>query len=368
MRIGVVAPPFIPVPPVKYGGTELFVANLVRGLHARGHDVTVYTTGDSRVECQLKWRYARGDWPVSDATAAQLKNADHTAWAIHDAGRSVDVLHLNDAVGVPLTRFVNIPAVVTLHHAFEPAFSELYSKYPLDYVAISRSQARREPMPKIHVVPHGLPLEDYTFRVKKDDYVAFLGRMAPYKGADIAIAAARRAGIRLKLAGEVQPCFREYWERQVLPYVDGRQIEYIGEADRSCKNELLSRARALLFPIAWDEPFGLVMIESMACGTPVLAFPYGSVPEVVCDGASGWICRDVDELADRAVAPGIPAESCRDWVAAHFSSERMVDRYLEIYRRVLTQPIASTSSAQGRAVKPLQRSTARAVSESVATR
>jgi glycosyltransferase involved in cell wall biosynthesis len=111
-----------------------------------------------------------------------------------------------------------------------------------------------------------------------------------------------------------------------------------------------------------------VMIESMACGTPVLAFPYGSVPEVVCDGASGWICRDVDELADRAVAPGIPAESCRDWVAAHFSSERMVDRYLEIYRRVLTQPIASTSSAQGRAVKPLQRSTARAVSESVATR
>src|SRR6202043_1437770 len=115
-----------------------------------------------------------------------------------------------------------------------------------------------------------------------------------------------------------QPFFRDYWERQVLPHVDGRLVEYIGEADRSCKNELLSRARALLFPIEWDEPFGLVMIESMACGTPVLALACGSVPEVVCDGASGWICRDVDELADRAVAPGIPAESCRDWVSEHF--------------------------------------------------
>ncbi|HWW83359.1 MAG TPA: glycosyltransferase family 4 protein [Vicinamibacterales bacterium] len=339
MRVGLVAPPFIPVPPVKYGGTELFVANLARGLHAKGHDVTVYANGDSRVECQLKWRYAHADWPVANAMAAQLKNDDHTAWAIHDAGRSVDLLHLNDIVGVPLTRFVNIPVVVTIHHMHEPALSDLYSKYPLDYVAISRAQARREQMPKIHVVPHGVPIDDYVFRARKEDYLAFLGRMAPCKGAHVAIEVARRAGMRLKLAGEIQPCFREYWERQILPHVDGRSIEYIGEADRSCKNELLSRARALLFPIDWDEPFGLVMIESMACGTPVLAFARGSVPEIVRDGVSGWICRDTHELAHRAVAPGIPAESCRDWVAECFSRERMVDRYLEIYRHALKEAL-----------------------------
>lgn len=244
MHIALVAPPFIPVPPVKYGGTELFIANLGHALHARGHDVTVYANGDSRVDCKLKWRYRHRSWPVENACAAQLRNADHTAWAIHDAARSADLVHLNDIVGVPLLRFIARPAVLTLHHPHEPVLSDLYVKYPeIDYVAISEAQARREPMPRTHVVHHGIAIEQYTFRAEKDEYVAFLGRMAPCKGAHRAIAAARRAGVRLRLAGEIQPMFREYWDREILPHVDGTAVEYVGEADFACKNELLSRAR-----------------------------------------------------------------------------------------------------------------------------
>ncbi len=193
----------------------------------------------------------------------------------------------------------------------------------------------REPMPRVSVVHHGLALPEYRYRARKDDYVAFLGRMAPCKGAHVAIDAARRAGVRLKLAGEIQPLFDDYWRERVLPGIDGRLIEYVGEADLARKNELLAGARALLFPIQWDEPFGLVMIEAMACGTPVLALDGGSVPEIVRDGVNGWICRDVEELARRAADPGIDPERCREWVAEHFCCERMVDDYLDVYERAL---------------------------------
>ena len=138
MRIAIVAPPFIAVPPARYGGTELFIAHLANGLHERGHDVVLYANGDSRVDCALKWRYPHAHWPVTDAASAQLRNADHTAWAIHDALGWAEVLHLNDIVGVPLTRFVDAPTVVTLHHPYEPALSEIYAKYPdVTYAAIS---------------------------------------------------------------------------------------------------------------------------------------------------------------------------------------------------------------------------------------
>jgi glycosyltransferase involved in cell wall biosynthesis len=335
MRIALVAPPFIPVPPLKYGGTELFIAHLAHGLQARGHDVIVYANGDSTVRCELRWRYRHAQWPIAEPGAAQLKNADHHSWAIHDAAMHADVIHLNDAVGIPFTPFVDVPAVATLHHPHEPVLSDLYVKYPaVQYVAISAAQGRAEAMPRIQVVHHGIAIEDYVFSAEKDDYVAFLGRMAPCKGVHHAIHAAKKAGIRLILAGEVQPVFRDYWEQQVRPQLGGA-IEYIGEADLGRKNELLSRARALLVPIEWQEPFGLAMIEAMACGTPVLAFAGGSVEEIVRDGVSGWICRDAADMAERIASPGIAAESCRGWAAEHFSSDRMIDRYLEIYDRVL---------------------------------
>jgi glycosyltransferase involved in cell wall biosynthesis len=201
----------------------------------------------------------------------------------------------------------------------------------------------------LSVVPHGLNLSDYIVEGRKDDYVAFLGRMAPCKGAHLAIAAALRAGVRLKMAGEIQPRFHDYWAREIEPQIDGDRIQYIGEADLLKKNELLALARALLFPIQWDEPFGLVMIEAMACGTPVLAFRGGAVEEIVRDGVSGWICADIDEMAARIATMSIGPESCRAWVVERFSCERMVDGYLAIYRRALsrTTPLDEAEAATG---------------------
>jgi glycosyltransferase involved in cell wall biosynthesis len=337
MRIGLIAPPFIEVPPRRYGGTELFVAHLARDLHARGHDVTVYGNGDSRLPCRVKWRYPRTDWPIDDAMRAQLKNADHTAWAIRDAAASVDLLHLNDVVGVPFTTFIDVPTVLTIHHSHEPALSEHYLHYPsIHYVAIAEWLARREPMPLVHVIHHGIPVRDYAWSNKKDDYVAFLGRFAPCKGAHVAIEAARLAGVRIKLAGEIQPVFRDYWN-QIRPLIDGDRVQYVGEADCALKNALLSRARALLFPIQWEEPFGLVMIEAMACGTPVLAFAGGSVKEIVRDGVNGWICRDAADMAARITSLDISPAACRAFVADHFPVARMADQYLSVYQRALAE-------------------------------
>jgi glycosyltransferase involved in cell wall biosynthesis len=338
MRIALIGPPFIEVPPRRYGGTELFIANLASALQARGHDVTVYANGESSPHCRLKWRYERAEWPPDGSMRSQLKNADHTAWAIHDAAAYADVLHLNDVVGLPFTMFTDVPVVLTIHHPHEPELSEQYLRYPdVDYVAIAQWLGRAEPMPRVHVVHHGIPVDDYVFAGRKQDYVAFLGRMAPCKGAHLAIAAARRAGVRLKLAGEVQPLFRDYWERQVRPHVDGDQIEYVGAADFATKNELLSHARALLFPIEWLEPFGLVLIEAMACGTPVLAFAGGSVEELVVGGVNGWICADADDMAGRIRSLAIDPAGCRAFVEANFSVARMTDGYLDVYERAVLQ-------------------------------
>jgi glycosyltransferase involved in cell wall biosynthesis len=340
MRIALIAPPFIEIPPRRYGGTELFIANLASELYARGYDVTVYGNGDSSLPCPVKWRYAHADWPPPSSSSLRpgLKNVDHTAWAIREAVGSADVIHLNDVVGLPFTMFADVPTVLTIHHPHEPDLSEHYLRYPRTrYIAIAEWLARCEPMPHVDVVHHGIPVADYRFARQKDDYVAFLGRMAPCKGPHLAIEAARRAGIRLKLAGEIQPLFLDYWEQQIRPLIDGDRIEYVGEADFAAKNALLSKARALLFPIQWDEPFGLVMIEAMACGTPVLAFAGGSVQEIVHDGVNGWICGDVDDMAARIASPALTADACRSFVDSTFSVARMADGYLGVYRCAIEQ-------------------------------
>ncbi len=336
MRIALIGPPFIEIPPRRYGGTELFIANLAAELHARGHDITVYGNGDSAPPCRIKWRYEHSAWPPDGALGSQLKNADHTAWAIHDACSAADVIHLNDVVGLPFTMFIDTATVLTIHHPHELELSDQYVRYPrTHYVAIAEWLARAEPMPLVDVVHHGIPVDAYVFRDRKEDYVAFLGRMVPCKGAHLAIAAARRAGVRLKLAGEIQPIFKTYWDEFIAPHVDGHHIEYLGEADFTMKNELLSNARALLFPIQWEEPFGLVVIEAMACGTPVLAFAGGAVEEIVRDGLNGWICADVDDMARRIRSTGIDPMACRSFVERHFSVAQMADRYVDVYTQAI---------------------------------
>jgi glycosyltransferase involved in cell wall biosynthesis len=346
MRVALVGPPFIEIPPRRYGGTELFIATLAAELFERGHDVTVYGNGQSSPGCPVKWRYERSDWPLADSMRPQLKNVDHTAWAIRDACENADIIHLNDVVGLPFTMFVDTPMVLTIHHPHEPDLSEHYLRYPkVCYVAIAEWLAAVEPMADVRVVHHGIRADDYVFSPAKDDYVLFLGRMAPCKGPHLAIAAARAAGVPLVLAGEVQPTFRDYWDRQVAPLIDGRDVRYVGEADFIAKNELLAGARALLFPIQWQEPFGLVMIESMACGTPVLAFRGGAVEEVVRDGVNGWICRDVADMARRIRNPRIDPAACRATVAHRFSVARMTDGYLAVYANVIERRTPSTLEA-----------------------
>lgn len=336
MRIGLIAPPFIPVPPPLYGGTELFVAQLATGLKRRGFDVVVYTNGESTVDVETRWTYEEAAWPIANEIYANLKDIDHAAWAVKDAAGECDLLHLNNAPGISYGRFVAQPMVYTVHHPKEQSLSDYYAQYPeVHYVAISKFQKSLECMPRMRAIPHGLETSLYQLREKKQGYLSFIGRLAPVKGVHLAIEVAKRTGIPLKIAGEVQPVNQSYYEDQIKPHVDGKLIEYIGEANLADKNELLGNSMAMLFPIQWNEPFGFVMLEAMACGTPVLALPGGSVREVVCDGVSGYVCSDLDEMVARVETLSLAPRSVRQYVDRYFSSERMVAGYADLYRQIM---------------------------------
>jgi len=336
MRIALVASPFISIPPARYGGTELFVGELALGLKARDIDVVVYTNGESTVDVERRWLYERAQWPIQGELYDNLKDLNHSSWAVADAAADSDILHLNNIPGLLASRATGRPAIYTVHHPHEAPLTELYRYLPdANFVTISDFQRRLEPMPKIRTIHHGVDMAKYRFQEKKQEYLSFIGRIAPMKGTHLAIEAARRCGIPLKIAGEVQPRYRDYFEAQIRPQLDGKFIEFIGEVNLEEKNELLGGSRAMLFPIEWDEPFGLVMVEAMACGTPVLAFGRGSVPEVVKDGVSGWICGSVDELADRARHLTIAPATVRGYVEREFALGTMVERYVELYTELL---------------------------------
>lgn len=349
MRVALVAPPFIPVPPKVYGGTELFIAHLAEGLAKRGIDVVVYCNGESTVGVEKRWLYQHSQWPIKGEVYANLKDINHTSWAIRDASDTCDIIHLNNLPGLASSRFVNPRFVYTIHHPYEPGLSAFYEYYPeVQYVTISNFQRVRETMPRIRTIYHGIDLSIYELQEKKRDYLSFLGRIAPIKGTHLAIDVAKKSGIPLKIAGEIQPIFRDYFDSEIKPHIDGKFIEYIGEADLAAKNELLGNSIAMLFPIQWDEPFGLVMIEAMACGTPVLAMPGGSVQEVVADGISGWVCRSTTEMAQRAreARSTFNPARVRSYVASEFSIDVMVAKYMQCYADVLNPKTAPIEDQQ----------------------
>jgi len=290
------------------------------------------------VGVEVRWLYKKGQWPVRGEPSENLRDMNHTAWAVRDASRMCDVIHINNSLGLPYSRFVDNPFVYTIHHPYEEFLDDFYSYYPdVQYVAISDFQRRQVKMPCVETIHHGIDLSLYRFRREKKQYLSFLGRLTPVKGAHLAIAAAKQAGIPLKIAGEIQPLFRDYFESEIKPHIDGKFIEYVGEADLKAKNKLLGNSLAMLFPIQWDEPFGLVMIEAMGCGTPVLALPGGSVAEVVSDGISGYICHSVEELAQRAreIESSVRPATVRRYVEEYFSLERMVADYAQLYSSIL---------------------------------
>ncbi len=359
MKIALIAPPFISVPPPRYGGTELHLAHLALGLRRRGHHPVVYTNGESRLKVELRYLYPRSEWPIHDNLHSSLKDLNHSSWACREAA-DCDLIHLHNAPGLAFTRFFTGPVAYTLHHPWEPALAEFYRHFPdVHFIAISQAQsAAYRGFAHLHVVPHGIDLNSYRLGGGRREWLVFLGRIAPIKGVHLAIEVARRAGLPLKIAGEIQPIFREYWERQIRPQLDGR-IQYVGEVGLEEKNALLGGALAMLFPIEWEEPFGLVMLEAMACGAPVLAFPRGAAPEVIAPGVSGWLCRDVAEMARRAAVPGIAAESCRAWVAARFSLERMVADYERIYCHMLAATSQALTAESDSSFRPKSQAEAR---------
>ena len=348
MRIALVAPPFISVPPKVYGGTELFVANLAEGLRRRGHDPVVYANGESTVDAELRYFYAKAQWPIRGEIYDNLKDFHHSGWSIKDATRDCHLIHLNNSPGLVCSQFVDLPFVCTLHHPHVPGLSDFYSHYPdVNYVTISDFQRRKEKMPKLRTIHHGIALSLYSLDLTaRREHLTFLGRIAPMKGTHIAIQIAKRAGIPLKIAGVVQPLFRDYFDSEVKPHVDGKFIEYLGEVDMEAKNELFRTSRALVFPIQWDEPFGLVMIEAMACGVPVLALPGGSVEEVIKHGVSGYIAKSPEELAEFARKLDLAPASVRQYTQERFSVQSMVDSYIQLYQEVMQAERAGADEEQ----------------------
>jgi glycosyltransferase involved in cell wall biosynthesis len=335
MKVALIAPPFISVPPLMYGGTELFIAELALGLKSQGIDVVVYTNGESTLPVEKRWLYEKPQWPIEGEVYDNLKDLNHTAWAVQDAMASCDVLHLNNVAGLVSARFVQKPFVYTVHHPYVAGLNEFYGFHPsINYVTISDFQREKLSMPKIRTIHHGIDMSAYHPNLGKRSYLSFLGRIAPIKGTHLAIQTAKRAGIPLKIAGEVQPAFKDYFDRQIKPHVDGKFIEFIGEADLKTKNELLGNSLALLFPILWDEPFGLVMIEAMACGSPVLAFSRGAVPEVVKDGVSGYLCHSPEDMVEQSKKLDFDPASVRQYAEEHFSVATMVAKYATLYREI----------------------------------
>jgi len=343
MRIALIVPPFISVPPRRYGGTELFAAHLARGLSKLGLEVVVYTNGESTVPVERRWLYPKSQWPIDSEIHTNLRDINHGAWAVQDAAKSADIIHISNAPSLVHSRFTKVPFVYTIHHPHDPGLSDFYSFYPDPwYVSISDFQGTQEHLPKLRTIHHGIDPDTYHFREGERTHFTFLGRIAPVKGTHTAIQVAKRTGIPLKIAGEVQPKFKDYFESQVKPYLDGKFIDYVGEADLAMKDELLGSSVGLLFPIEWDEPFGLVMIEAMACGAPVYALPGGSVPEIVRDGVSGFVCQSADDMVEKAKhAREFDFAGVHKYVMQEFSLDRMVHSYADLYAEILGERTAA---------------------------
>lgn len=343
MRIAMISTPFVPTPPRDYGGTELVVAELTEGLLARGHDVTLFATGDSHTSAELRFFYSQAQWPPDP-----FIDLNHVSWAFRQAvaDEAFDLVHLHSACGVAMARLrPDLPAVYTLHHAREPRLSTYYAhlRHDVQFVAISVDQRGREPeLGQCPVIHHGLDPARCEWTTYPKDYVCFVGRFAREKGAHVAIDVAAAAGVPIRVAGRIHPPDRGYAAEELGHRLDQPHVRYLGAVGRAVKGPLLCYARALLAPIAWDEPFGMILIEAMLSGCPVVAFPRGSVSEIVTPGVTGFIVQSPEEMA-AAIAAGGPIDQidrrlCRQVASERFSRDRMVSDYERVYAEMAATP------------------------------
>ena len=338
MKIAQVAPLVERVPPELYGGTERVVSYLTEELVRQGHEVTLFASGDSITAAELvpcAERALRLDPAAPPALPQQLVMLDK----VRRRAREFDVIHFHiEYLHFPLCRHEAWRVMTTLHGRLDlPEVVRFFREFDeLPLVSISNSQ--RAPMPPVNwagTVHHGLPVDLYSFNAKPEDYLAFVGRISPEKRPDRSIEIARRTGLKLKIAAKVDRADEAYFHESVRPLLVDPHVEFIGEVGESDKADLLSKARALLFPVDWPEPFGLAMIEAMACGTPVIAWRCGSVPEIVAHGVNGYIVATMDEaLAAVRRIDEVDRARVRGAFEQRFSAQRMASDYVRIYRRL----------------------------------
>jgi glycosyltransferase involved in cell wall biosynthesis len=335
MRIAQVAPLYESVPPRGYGGTERVVSYLTEELVRLGHEVTLFATADSVTKARLIPGWHKGmrlDPDVREGLPGHLLMLEELRRRSHE----FDIVHFHlDYLHFALSRLAGITQLTTLHGRLDmPELKPLYREFS-DMPVVSISDNQRRPLPFANwlgTVYHGMPEDLHTFREQSEGYLAFLGRISPEKRPDRAIEIATRAGRKLRIMAKVDPVDAAYFAEVIEPLLAHPLVEYVGEGGGAEKDEFLGKADALLFPIDWPEPFGMVLIEAMACGTPVIAFPHGSVPEVLDDGVTGWLVDTVDEAVaavDRIAE--LDRRRIRERFEDSFSVTRMATEYLRIY-------------------------------------
>ncbi len=354
MKIAQVAPLYESVPPKLYGGTERVVSSLTEELVAQGHDVTLYASGDSVTSARLvamcpeSLRLAPNS---KDHIAHHILMLDH----VFRDKANFDIIHFHiDYLHYLLSRRFGTTHVTTLHGRLDiPDLQPLYRNF-YDMPVVSISDAQRAPLPWVNwqgTVYHGLPLNRFAPHFEPGKYLAFLGRVSPEKGLDQAIEIAKRAGMPLKIAAKVDRADEEFFQTVIKPLLKHPLIEFVGEIGYPEKNDFLGNAYALLFPIDWPEPFGLVMIESMGCGTPVIAYPKGSVAEVMEDGVTGFVVPDIN-AAVRALAdiPQLNRAAIRECFERRFSASRMAQEYVAIYEQLIGEEARALRLTEGMSV------------------
>ncbi len=341
MRVLLVAPPWFTVPPQGYGGIEWIVALLADGLVDAGHEVTLVASGGSKTKADLLTVF---DEPPTDRIGDATPEIIH-ALAAYNHRLDFDVVHDHCGFTGPALGSVasGPPVVHTLHGPWTDSNRDFYRRAapPLRLVAISEDQATRAPegVPIAGVVPNAIPIGLYPFRAEKEDFLLYVGRANREKGPEVAVEAARQLGQRLVMVIKVnEPAEREYFDAEIRPRMDGADVEVRTGVDNETKAELMGRAACVVFPAQWPEPFGLVPAEANACGTPVVAYAEGAIPEVVVDGRTGYVVPrgDLDALCNAIEnAERIDPEECRQEVERRFSPQRMVEGYLDIYKHAL---------------------------------
>jgi glycosyltransferase involved in cell wall biosynthesis len=352
VRIAIIATPWAPIPPSLYGGIEQAIDAEARGMAAAGHEVLLFTTGDSSCPVPRQWLLPEAEGERMGVAVPEVRHV----LAAYEAVADFDVVHDHTIVGPAMASQGGIgggapPVVTTIHGPLDGELAEIYRRIgdSVGLIAISHAQTRPAPDVTIaRVIHHGVTASEFPLGDGKGDYFVFLGRLSADKGAHRAIAAAEKAGVTLILAGKVRErAEKEYFEQEVAPHLSD-EIRFVGEVPHDEKLRLLAGARATLFPIRWNEPFGLVMIESLACGTPVVAFPEGAAPEVIVDGSTGFLVNSEGEMADAIASVGeIDRNACRAAIEGYFSVDRMVREHLELFEDVVAGRVAETGQVAG---------------------